>query len=143
MSTIANCDVKRADRWIVADPEEFRAKFNRQSFEVCHNLATHPLFQLPELMNLAERTLRKRPTDLHYDAGNVRVDQRWDEIPEASFSAKEALQRVENCGAWFVFSSAQRDPEYRLFLDRAWQRSRPILDPKSIRKLWSKTSSFL
>jgi hypothetical protein len=130
MSTIANCDVKRADRWIVADPEEFRAKFNRQSLEVTHSLEAHPLFQLPELMKLAERTLTKRPKDLHYDAGNVRVDQRWDEIPEAPFTAQEALQRVENCGAWFVFSSAQRDPEYRLFLDRGLAEIKAHIGPE-------------
>src|SRR5260370_9117037 len=129
MTDVANCDVRTADRWIFADPEEFRTKFNRQSFEVSHSLATHPHFQLPELMQLAERTLRTRPKDLHYDAGNVRVDQRWDEIPAAPFSAQEALQRVENCGAWFVFSSAQRDPEYRLFLDRGLAEIKTHIGP--------------
>ena len=111
MAGIANSELEIADRWIAADPGQFSANFDRKSFEVPHKLQAHPLLQLPQLMELAERTLKTRPKDLHYDAGEVRVDQRWDEIPKTRFSAKEALERVENCGAWFVFSSAQRDPD--------------------------------
>ena len=118
MPTTVTPTTGRSDGWIVADPERFREQFNRTSFELSHSLSGHPLFQLPALMELADRTLKTRPQDLHYDAGDVRVDQRWDQIAKTSFSAKEALERVENCGAWFVFKSAQRDPEYRVFLDR-------------------------
>jgi hypothetical protein len=106
------------DRWIEADPEHFRTLFNRESFEVFHNLARHPLLELPPLMELAERTIKTRPKDIHYDCGSVRVEQRWDQIPQSPLSAQEALRQVENCGAWFVFSSAQRDLKYRFFLDR-------------------------
>jgi hypothetical protein len=73
--------------------------------------------------------LKMRPTDIHYDAGDVRVDQRWDEITKPPFSAKETLQRVENCGAWFVFKSAQRDPEYRVFLDRGLAEIKAQIGP--------------
>ena len=118
-----------SDRWIAAESEQFREQFNRRSFEVSHYLASHPLFQLPALMELADRTLKIRPHDLHYDAGDVRVDQRWDEIAKSPFSAQEALQRVEICGAWFVFKSAQRDPEYRVFLDRGLAELKAHMGP--------------
>jgi hypothetical protein len=121
--------VGQLDQWIVGDPERFREQFNRTSFEVFHSLAIHPLLQLPALMELADRTLKVRPHDLHYDAGDVRVDQRWDEIAKTPFSAKEALQRVENCGAWFVFKSSQRDPEYRVFLDRGLAELKANIGP--------------
>lgn len=130
MSSIADSDLRISDRWIVADSEQFQGKFNRKSFEVSHNLVTHPLFQLPQLMDLAERTLKTRPKDLHYDAGNVRVGQRWDEIAKAPFSAKEGLDRIEGCGAWFVFRSAQRDPEYRVFLDRGLAEIKALAGPQ-------------
>jgi hypothetical protein len=129
MLTMVTSEAGRSDRWIVANPERFREQFNRTSFEVSHYLASHPLFQLPALMELADRTLKVRPDDLHYDAGNVRVDQRWDEIGKSPFSAKEALQRVEDCGAWFVFKSAQRDPEYRVFLDRGLAELKANMGP--------------
>lgn len=128
MGSMVMAELNASDRWIVADAQ-FRDKFNRQSFEVSHSLSAHPLFQLPALMELAERTLKIRPRDLHYDAGEVRVDQRWDEIAKSPFSAKEALQRVENCGAWFVFKSAQRDPKYRVLLDRGLAELKTQMGP--------------
>jgi hypothetical protein len=118
MASLAVPHVTDSDRWIVVDPARFREKFNRQSFEVFHSLATHPLFQLPRLLELAERTIKSRPSDIYYDAGEIRVDQRWEDCPKEDFSAKEALLRIENCGAWIIFRSAQRDPEYRILLDR-------------------------
>jgi hypothetical protein len=130
MLTTLVSEVGQLDQWIVGDPERFREQFNLTSFEVSHSLATHPLLQLPALMELADRTLKVRPHDLHYDAGDVRVDQRWDEIAKTPFSAKEALQRVENCGAWFVFKSAQRDPEYRIFLDRGLAELKANIGPE-------------
>ncbi|TCG02670.1 transcriptional regulator, partial [Paraburkholderia steynii] len=53
------------DKWIDADPSVFRERFERKSFDVCHHLASHPRFQLPQLMELTERTLRTRPSDLY------------------------------------------------------------------------------
>jgi hypothetical protein len=103
---------------IDVDPAEFAVNFNRASFELGHSLSSEPLFQLPALMDLAERMLKTRPLDLHYDMGNIRIDQRWDEAPEKPFSPKEALGRIENCGAWFIFKATQLDPEYKVFLDR-------------------------
>jgi hypothetical protein len=129
MVTTVMSHLNASDRWIVANAEEFRDKFNRQTFDLSHYLSAHPLFQLPALMELAERTLKTRPRDLHYDAGDVRVDQRWDEIAASPFSAKEALQRVENCGAWFVFKSAQRDPQYRVLLDRGLAELKTEMGP--------------
>jgi hypothetical protein len=129
MATISASAPRATDRWLIADQEQFRAKFNQKSFELSHRLASHPLFQLPRLMELAERTLKSRPRDFHYDAGDVRVDQRWDEIPKSTFSPNEALERIENCGAWLVFSSAQRDPEYRVLLDRGIEELKTNIGP--------------
>ena len=105
-------------RWIVTDPTVARKKFNQQSFAVSHRLSSHPLFQLPKLLELAERTVKSRPEDLYYDMGKVRTGQRWDQIPKAGFSAVEAMQQLESSNAWFLFRHAQRDPEYRELFER-------------------------
>jgi hypothetical protein len=105
-------------RWIEADPSEFHRNFDRASFEVRHALSSHPLLQLPALMELAARTLKTNPGGIYYDMGDIRVEQRWDSVPERKFSPAEALARIESSGAWFIFRSAQRDPEYKVFLDR-------------------------
>ena len=117
MANALYSDVK-TDRWIVANEAELRQKFNRESFEISHNLAAHPLFQLSSLMALAERTLKARPDDLYYDMGDIRPGQRWDTVPERAFSAVESLRQLEKSNAWFIFRSAQRDPAYAELFER-------------------------
>jgi hypothetical protein len=106
-------DYDSVARWIVTDPTEARERFNQRSFEVSHRLSSHPLFQLPKLLELAERTAKSRPGDLYFDMGDVRPGQRWDEIPESQFSAVEAMRQLESSDAWFIFRHTQRDPDYR------------------------------
>lgn len=106
-----------AHHWIAANDSRFREKFNEKSFEVSHSLAAHPLFQLPSLLELAERTLKDRPDDLYYDMGDIQPGQRWDTVPGRSFSAVEALRQLEKADAWFIFRSAQRDPAYKALFE--------------------------
>ena len=99
------------EKWIDADSSVFRENFEQKSFEVFHHLACHPLFQLSHLMDLAERTLRTRPSDLYYDMGDVAPGQKWKDTNRA-FSPLKALGQLENSDAWFIFRSTQRDPAY-------------------------------
>jgi len=128
-AAVEKADSLASERWIEVDAVQFSDKFNRKSFEFRHHLATHPLFQLPKLLELAERTLKTRPKEIYYDAGEVKVEQRWDSIPKKPFSAVEAMERVETCGAWFIFRSAQNDPEYRVFLDKGLAELKQYMGP--------------
>jgi hypothetical protein len=112
--------------WITTDSNAARENFNRRSFEVSHRLSSHPLLQLPKLLELAERTVKIRPQDLYFDMGEVRTGQRWDEIPEAKFSAVEAMQQLERSDAWFLFRHAQNDPEYRELFERGLSEIKQI-----------------
>ncbi|SCK51903.1 hypothetical protein VAR608DRAFT_5232 [Variovorax sp. HW608] len=112
MSTVpAVHDATLPDKWIEANSSVFRENFDRMSFEVSHHLALHPLFQLPQLMELAERTLKTRPSDLYYDMGNVAPGQKWKDTGRV-FSPLKALRQLEDSSAWFIFRSTQRDPAY-------------------------------
>lgn len=128
-TTASKADNSISERWIEADPAQFHDKFNRKSFEIRHYLATHPLFQLPKLLELADRTLKSRPKEIYYDAGDIKIDQRWDAVPERPFSVVEAMERIETCGAWFIFRSAQNDPEYRVLLDRGLAEIKEHIGP--------------
>jgi hypothetical protein len=93
----------------------FRERFNRASFAFSHRLADHPLFQLPALIELA----KSMPTgDLYYDAGDIRIDQRWDRTPPCQMSFEELIDRIENSGAWIIIRRARRNPEYAELLDQ-------------------------
>ena len=121
-----NFDYGSEARWIVTDPKAAREDFNRRSFEISHRLSSHPLFQLPKLLELAERTARTRPDDLYFDMGEVRPGHRWDQIPEPKFSAVEAMQQLESADAWFIFRHTQRDPEYKQLFDRGLKEIKEI-----------------
>jgi hypothetical protein len=113
-------------RWIVTDSKAAEENFNRRSFEVSHHLSSHPLLQLPKLLELAERTVKTRPDDLYFDMGKVQTGQRWDEIPEARFSAVEAMRQLKSSNAWFLFRHAQLDPEYRELFERGLREIKEI-----------------
>ena len=96
--------------------EEFRTKFDKYSFAFRHRLAGHPVFELGRLMELAEETQSTRPAELYYDAGTIDVNQRWDKTPRPEFSARDAIQRIEHCGAWIVLKRADKNAEYAAVL---------------------------
>ena len=135
VTTPALAGSKGTARWIEIDVGEFREKFNRQSFEVRHELAEHPMFQLPALVDLAERTRKQRPNDIYYNNGDIGVDQKWIHNPDHPFSPGETIHRIEECSAWFIFRSAQRDPEYRLFLDKGLSEIKELIGEKLEKKI--------
>jgi hypothetical protein len=96
--------------------DEFRTKFDKYSFAFRHKLAGHPVFELDRLMELAQETQSTRPADLYYDAGSIDVNQRWDRTPRPEFSARDAIQRIEHCGAWIVLKRADKNEEYAAVL---------------------------
>lgn len=108
----ASPDVRR----YIEPSEQFRTKFDRSSFEFRHRLASHPAFTLDRLMGLAAETQTKRPGHLYYDAGVTELNQRWDKTPKPEFSAVDAIQRIEHCGAWIVLKHADQNPEYEKVL---------------------------
>jgi len=104
------------DSKLIERSEEFRTKFDKYSFAFRHRLAGHPVFQLSRIMELAQETQTARPADLYYDAGTIDVNQRWDRTPKPEFSVRDAIQRIEHCGAWIVLKRADKNEEYAAVL---------------------------
>lgn len=100
---------------------EFQRRFNRSPFTFQHPLAGHPAFTLERLENLLEMTI-PHPELLYWDAGDKRVDQRWNDKPGRDFSAQEAFRRIRDNGAWIILFSAERDPEIARILEESMQQ---------------------
>ncbi len=99
------------------DPTAYRQNFNQRHFLVQHELASHPLFEIPRLLELAQEVSRKWPGDLHYDRGITNIGQRWDEKGEAVLPIDETIRNIETAGAWIDLKSAEQSPPYRKLLD--------------------------
>jgi hypothetical protein len=114
-----------ATTWFESRPETFGDKFNRVPFTFTHRLTGDPLFEPERLLHLAKE-LARNPQDVYYDAGDVRVDQRWDEVG-SDLPIDVLMHQIETAGAWIVLSRAEKDPEYaallRECLDEVAQRS--------------------
>ncbi len=113
------------------DQGEFREKFNHRSFAFTHHLSQHKLFEIPRLVELAKKL--EHTGSVYYDAGEIRVDQRWDESPAGSWTVDEAIRRIQDAGAWIILRSAEQDPEYGAVLDECMAEIQTLLG-KNLKK---------
>lgn len=93
-----------------------RALIDKESFVFTHTLAGHPLFTVEKLMEVAKQASR-RPGDLYFDAGDIKVDQKWGSIPLSEMTYLQALKRIESAGAWMIMKHVESDPAYQEVLD--------------------------
>lgn len=114
--TTTNIERAAGPPWLDANEDVFREAFDRRSFAFAHRLAGHPLFEPQRLLELA-RKLAEDPRDVYYDAGPIRVDQRWDQTAVCDLPLDYLLNRIETAGAWIVLRRAEKDPEYAQLLD--------------------------
>lgn len=109
-----------AHYFLSEEEEAFRNNFNRSSFSFHHTLAGHPLFELPRLVELAkkiEKLPSHRPDEVHFDAGDIGINQRWSDASQNGMSVAEALERINTSGAWLLIRHAELVEEYRVVLD--------------------------
>src|ERR1700738_4045194 len=99
-----------------ADPAVFARDFDKNCFTFTHRLSNSPLFKTERLLTLARRRARD-PNDVYYDAGEIRVDQRWDQTPPCDLPVDEILRRIETAGAFILLRHVQEDPGYAGLLD--------------------------
>ena len=122
-------------RYINFEADEVRQKLNQQWFTVTHQLASHPLFTLPRLIELARTTAEKRPQFMHFDVGAKSVGQRWDETPSGQWPVDETIRRIENAGAWIVIRRANLDADYGELLNDCMQELLSNADPELERQI--------
>jgi hypothetical protein len=103
-------------RIIGGDPAPFREQFNHASFAFSHTLSTHPLFELPRLVELARRLSAAGTAT--FRAGETRVDDGWAEAPSRARSVEDAIARIEESDSWVLLRSVQEDPQYREILQQ-------------------------
>jgi len=118
----------------------FRENFNRASFEFAHHLAGHPLFELPQLLELS-KTLPD--CDVYYDAGDIRVDQRWDQVPRTQLSVDQLIERIENAGAWILLKRTNQDPQYAAVLDQLLSEAAALVGARFPKRIRMRTAVIL
>jgi hypothetical protein len=98
------------------DNPGFREDFDSKPFEFQHSFDTaHPLFQMDRVRQLLTNPETK--TGIYYDAGDIRVDQRWDAVPARNKPVEEVFDSLDNAGAWIILRRVHKDPQYNEILE--------------------------
>ena len=109
---IVEREERRISAALSADAAIFRDNFDRKPFSLEHGLANHSLFEVPRLLELAQ-VLARDPHNVAYDAGEVRVEQKWNQRPKNPYTLREAMENIECTGAWVILKHAESSAEYR------------------------------
>ncbi len=105
--------------------ESFKASFDSKPFEFHHGLTdSHPLFNLAAIRRLLDVPDVKN--SIVYDAGNIRVDQRWETISKIKPPIEEVLDNIGSSGGWIMMRFVHRVPAYREILDECLAEVRKL-----------------
>jgi len=100
------------------DNPGFHEHFDDKPFEFQHHFTPdHPLFSRERLRKLLLDLIRQG--GVYFDAGEVRVDQRWDSVPRQNRQIEDVYDSLDNSGAWIILRKVQRDREYNELLEAA------------------------
>jgi len=122
------------------DARKFQENFNRFSFQFAHHLAGHPLFELSRLLELS-KTLPD--ADVYYDAGAIKVNQRWDQTPRTELTVDQLIDRIENAGAWILLKKTNRHPEYGALYDQLMADAERLVGARFPKKTMMRTAVIL
>ena len=97
--------------------QEFRQNLNKQSFQFSHNLAEHPLFQIPRLVELAE-FIEKEDSSKAYCrfTKNASINSKWSD-PQKEPNVASAIANIDTSGV-SVILQPKVDPEYDALIEQ-------------------------
>lgn len=119
----------------------FATSFDRRDFEFGHRLAESALFDSDALAWLT-REMAKDPADVFFDVGDVRVDQRWNEVPSSELTVEQLFANIERENGWILLRRAEKVPAYRKILDECLAEIEGLCD-RDLRPLMAKRRALL
>lgn len=106
-----NPDLLRGHWSGVGSFSDCRASLNKHAFRLTHALGSHPLFTVDALLGVA-REASRRSGDVYFDAGDVRVGDKWGGIPVPDQPVEDVIRRIEHAGAWIIMKHVELNPAY-------------------------------
>ncbi|MCW5313991.1 hypothetical protein GTQ43_09305 [Nostoc sp. KVJ3] len=111
-------DLKLSKQIIQSEASTLQENFNCSHFEFSHNLAGHPLFEIPRLVDLANTILSQGRTDkIQSYTSRVPIQQKWNHRPGIN-EITEAIAHIEESDSWVMLEDVQVDPEYAALLNQ-------------------------
>jgi hypothetical protein len=123
---ISTQEIDKFQAKLEIDGDDFSENFNRKPFYIRHNLANHPLFALPRLVELAASL---SDDHVEYNAGNIPVSQDPALTPKNGLSIAETIRRIEECQSWLVIKHVENEPGYKELLNDCLDQMEPYSAP--------------
>lgn len=96
---------------------------------VHHNLAEHPLLQLPPLIELAQRLSARNSVRFHNDQASASTDfMTAPDTHKVEGRPEDILRSIESARAWMALHNVQKDPLYRTLVDEVLDAVRPVVE---------------
>jgi hypothetical protein len=106
------------DQIIETDGQDFCSQFNRVPFQFLHNLAEHPLFEIPHLVELANSIALKHGKEkVSCLSSNVSANQKWSDMSHKEQVA-EAIAHIEESGSLVLIRSAHLEPDFCILMNQ-------------------------
>lgn len=107
----------------------FKSEAGRKAFSFRHELSGHPLFDLPSLIQLADR-LEKQDA-VYWSTGNIGTSDRWEAGTEGRRPLMATLENIDRNNSLVMLKSVVHDPIFgpvlRHTLERIIELSGPAL----------------
>jgi hypothetical protein len=108
------------------DQAIFQRDLNVLPYEVQHTLTDHPLFQLPKLVELAQRVVARRNPhmsggDAYFNEGAIdpATKPNYDRPEEERARVAELVNKIESAEAWIILKHIEREEGYREVMEAA------------------------
>jgi hypothetical protein len=107
------------------DGTQMLDNFDVAPFTIEHTLSTHPLLQLPQLIELSKSL---PPGSVEYNSGDLPIGQDPSLTPRTGLSIEETLRQIEKCRSWMVLKNVEQDAQYRQLLDECLNQVQPEIE---------------
>jgi hypothetical protein len=101
---------------IRADAATLAASYPERHFRISHDLASHPLLQLPRLIELTKELEKDR---FEYNSGKLQPNQKAEDTPLVDLTPQQVVSQIETAGAWMVLKRVESVPAYRAMMEEA------------------------
>jgi hypothetical protein len=96
------------------DPQKLDEAFAKYDIPLRHNLPSHPLFELDEIADLADRMPEGQ---VEHNLGDLPEELPDGAPPQADLTAGEIARGIETNRCWMVLKRIEFDPRYREVLE--------------------------
>jgi hypothetical protein len=93
-----------------------------------HNLANHPLLQLPAMVELATKL---RPDHVEYNQGDLPIGIAPEDVPAPQLDIAQTIRSIEENGSWMALKFIENVPEYRTLLEETLAEIEPVVRDKT------------